>query len=47
MVRNGNHAVFAVLALSAIVFILVYVASVPVTQQDGSIDPKESVVAPE
>ena len=47
MVRNGNHAVLAVLALSALVIVLVYAASLPVTEQDGSIDPKESVVAPE
>jgi hypothetical protein len=47
MVRNGNHAVLAVLALSALVIVLVYAASIPVTEQDGSIDPKESVVAPE
>jgi len=47
MVRNGNHAVLAVLALSAMVIILVYAASVPVTQRDGSIDPKQSVIAPD
>jgi hypothetical protein len=46
MVRNGNHAVLAVIVLSAIVIFLVYAASVPVTKTDGSIDSKESVVAP-
>ncbi|WP_426128479.1 hypothetical protein [Pararhizobium sp. PWRC1-1] len=45
MVRNGNHAVLVVLAISAIEIVLVYVASLPVTDQDGTIDPKESVVA--
>jgi hypothetical protein len=47
MVRNGNHAVLAVLALSAIVILLVYVASLPVTEHDGTIDPKESVISPD
>ncbi|CAN7667790.1 hypothetical protein LJR098_002025 [Rhizobium sp. LjRoot98] len=47
MIRNGNQAVFAVLVCSALAVVLVYIASLPVTENDGSIDPKESVIAPD
>lgn len=47
MIRNGNQAILAVLAFSALAIILVYVASLPVTERDGSIDPKESVIDPD
>ena len=46
MFRNGNRIVLVVLTFSALAIVLVYVASLRVTNRDGSIDPKESVVAP-
>lgn len=46
MVRNGYQAVLAILAFSILAVVLVYLASLPVTESDGSIDPKESVVDP-
>jgi hypothetical protein len=46
MVRNGKHAVIAIIAFSALAVVLVYLASLRVTEPDGTIDPKESVVDP-
>jgi predicted transcriptional regulator len=45
-VRNGRQAMVAVLIVSALLAAIVYVFSFPVTDPDGTIDPKESVVAP-
>lgn len=46
MVHNGKHAVIAIIVFSALAVILVYLASLRVTEPDGTIDPKESVVDP-
>ncbi|MDI7864314.1 hypothetical protein MRS76_20455 [Rhizobiaceae bacterium n13] len=44
--RNGKQAIFATLIVSAILVAAVYLASLPVTEPDGSVDPEESVIEP-
>lgn len=46
MVKNGNQAILAVLVISVVVVALVYIATIPVTAPDGTVDPKESVLQP-
>jgi hypothetical protein len=46
-VRTGRQAMLAVLAVSAALVTLVYLASLPVTEPDGTLDPSESVVDPD
>jgi hypothetical protein len=46
-IRNGRQAMLVVLILAAVIAALVYAASIPVTQPDGSVDPKESVIDPD
>lgn len=43
-VRTGRQAMLALLAVSAAPITLVYLASLPVTERDGTLDPSESVV---
>lgn len=46
MVRNGNEAILAFVAFSAIAVVLVYLASLRATEPGGTIDSKESVFEP-
>lgn len=43
-VRNGRQAILAILIVSAVIVAVVYLASLRVTQPNGSVDPEESVV---
>ena len=46
-VRNGKQAMLAIVIVSAAIAAIVYVASLPVTDPGGSVDPNESVVHPD
>lgn len=46
MVRTGRQAIAAVIVICAVIAGLVYLATIPVTEPDGTVDPKESVVDP-
>ncbi|MDR6757010.1 hypothetical protein J2Y48_002306 [Mycoplana sp. BE70] len=46
-VRNGRQAIVAILIVSTMIVAAVYLASLPVTEPGGSVDPKETLVGPD